>query len=95
MAQKLFKKCWLNLLKGGDEANEKLAKQFAFLPFGGGPRVCIGMRFAMAEIKIGMAKLLANFKIVETPETKLDFQAGDLFFLTYPEVKVKLEKRTF
>jgi hypothetical protein len=53
------------------------------------------MRFAMAEIKIGMAKLLANFKIVYAPETKLDFLPGYFFFLTYPEVKVKLERRTF
>jgi hypothetical protein len=53
------------------------------------------MRFAMSEIKIAMAKLLANYKIVDTPQTKLDFLPGDFFFLSYPEVKVKLERRVF
>lgn len=36
--------------------------QFAFLPFGEGPRICIGMRFAVVEIKIALAKILANFE---------------------------------
>jgi hypothetical protein len=53
------------------------------------------MRFAMVEIKIAMAKLLANYKIVDTPQTKMDFLPGDFFILTYSEVNVQLEKRVF
>ena len=75
--------------------SENLASQYAFLPFGGGPRLCIGMRFAIAEIKIAMAKLLANFKIVETSQTKLEPLPGDPFMFSYPDIKVKLERRTF
>ena len=75
--------------------SETLATQYAFLPFGGGPRLCIGMRFAIAEIKIAMAKLLANFKIVETSQTKLEPLPGDPFMFSYPDIKVKLETRTF
>jgi cytochrome P450 len=70
------------------------ASQFSYIPFGGGPRVCIGMRFAMAEMKIAMAKLLAEFRIVSTPETRLDLMEGDSFLFNYPEVRVKLERRT-
>jgi cytochrome P450 family 3 subfamily A len=78
-----------------NEGEENLATQFAFIPFGGGPRQCIGMRFAMVEVKIAMAKLLANYKIVDTPQTKLEILPGDFFILTFPDVKVKLEKRVF
>jgi cytochrome P450 len=35
----------------------------AFLPFGAGPRVCIGAGFALAEAQIILASLLARFEI--------------------------------
>ena len=35
----------------------------AFLPFGGGPRVCIGLSFALAEAQIVLACLLMRYKI--------------------------------
>lgn len=44
---------------------------FQFLPFGAGPRNCIGMRFALMEIKIALVKLLMKFKFVRSPETQV------------------------
>ena len=60
---------------------------------GGGQRKCIGLRFAMIEMKLALARLLQNYQIIAVPETKLDFCNGDLFILTYSDVKVKLESR--
>lgn len=40
-----------------------------FLPFGAGPRSCLGMRFAMVEIKILLATILTKFKFITSPET--------------------------
>ena len=78
-----------------ESESDNFAAQFSYIPFGGGQRQCIGMRFAMSEIKIGMAKLLAEFKIVDTPKTKLDMLPGDFFVFSYKDVNVRLEKRNF
>ena len=35
----------------------------AFLGFGVGPRHCIGMKFAIIELKMALVKLLTNYEI--------------------------------
>ncbi|XP_057380168.1 cytochrome P450 3A41-like [Daphnia carinata] len=53
---------------------------YAFMPFGMGPRNCVGMRFAMEEMKIALCTLVKNFRffpVAETPET-MQFEDGFL-----------------
>ena len=42
-----------------------------FLPFGAGPRNCIGMRFALMEMKIALVKILTKFRFEKSPETQV------------------------
>jgi len=66
---------------------------YTFRAFGGGPRVCIGQRFALNEIKITASKLLSRFEIVESPGTRLNSQDGSWFLKVFEGLKVKLVKR--
>jgi len=68
-------------------------KPCTYLSFGSGPRACIGERFAIMEMKIGMAKLLQNFHLEATDQTKMKFNDGDVFQCSYEDVILKLVPR--
>ncbi|WP_196222695.1 cytochrome P450 [Pseudooceanicola algae] len=48
-------------------ADRKTIPRFAYLPFGDGPRVCIGATFALQEAVILLATLLSRFRFSEIP----------------------------
>merc|ERR1712029_984484 len=68
-------------------------KPCSWLPFGGGPRQCIGERFAMVEMKIAMTKLLSKFSIEANEMTKLELRKGDQFLLSYDKMLVRIFAR--
>jgi cytochrome P450 len=45
---------------------------YEYLPFGAGARMCIGMAFAMMEIKIVLAMLLQQYSLMLAPNTRID-----------------------
>ena len=71
------------------EGNPK--HQMAFMTFGGGPRLCIGNKFALIEEKLILAMLLKRYTLEEVNETRLE-QTGFLV-LAPSDIKVRLVPR--
>ena len=48
-------------------ADRKAIPRYTYLPFGDGPRICIGASFALQEAVIILATLLARFRFKPVP----------------------------
>ncbi|KAF3920347.1 hypothetical protein ABW20_dc0101348 [Dactylellina cionopaga] len=59
---------WFRPERWGEPRNSKEWNYFDYLPFGGGPRICIGQQFALTEISYMMVRLFQHFKRFEIAE---------------------------
>jgi len=75
--------------------NKEKRHPCTFLGFGQGPRICIGMRFALIEIKLVLSVVLQHFNLLKcesTPET-LTAKPDSLIGTPQEALIVKLQKR--
>jgi len=68
-------------LDGGDGAPAEDRPEYAYFPFGGGPRHCIGARFAMLEARFSLATLARRWRFTDpdtvTPSLNVTLQPSD------------------
>lgn len=48
------------------------------MPFGAGPRNCVGMRLAQLEMKMALVRLFRRFSVVACSETKVGWELSKL-----------------
>jgi cytochrome P450 len=71
---------------------EAARHRYAWFPFGGGPRACIGQHFSMLESVLALATLLRSYEL-EAVDTEIPVAAGITLQATGP-VRVRVRART-
>jgi len=74
------------------DAFEERLPDYAYYPFGGGPRHCIGMRFARMEAKLAIAALAQRYRFEAVTEPPLDLAMRITLSPTDP-VEVRVHER--
>lgn len=75
------------------DENKSTRHPFAHLPFGEGPRICIGLRFGLMQVKVGLAMLLKKFKFEVCDKTNVTLEIENIHMLLLPLGEVWLNMK--
>ncbi|XP_037564606.1 cytochrome P450 3A19-like [Dermacentor silvarum] len=74
--------------------NKERVVPFSFLPFGEGPRQCVGMKFASMNVKLGLFHVLSRFSFETSSETQIPPKYQPSILLLLPcDVKLRVIDR--
>ncbi|CAG9859766.1 unnamed protein product [Phyllotreta striolata] len=76
-----------------NEENKASRPACCYMPFGDGPRTCIGLRFGKLQAKVGLCSVLSNFNVKLNEKTRLPIEySGDLILSVKNDVWLNLER---
>jgi cytochrome P450 len=64
------------------------------MSFGVGPRNCVGMRFALMELKIALANILHKYTILPGEKLEQGMKKQESIFLSPEAIYIRIEKRS-
>ncbi|XP_067005228.1 probable cytochrome P450 6a13 [Anabrus simplex] len=78
-----------------DVENTARRHRFTYLPFGEGPRICIGMRFGLLQAKLGMATLLRDFQFSPSKRTVIPirYEPSSIVTASKDGIHLKISRR--
>ena len=75
------------------DPEEKLRPGWGYLPFNGGPRICVGQQFALTEVRYTIVRLLQDFNDIENRDGSPFIEQLSLTMASAKGVKVAMIPR--
>ncbi|CAD0204568.1 unnamed protein product [Chrysodeixis includens] len=66
-------------------------KPYTYMPFGEGPRICIGMRFARMQMTAGLITVLKKYRVELAPDMKREVGFDPKSQITQPTPSIRLK----